>query len=58
MTVAQKTLQPLRRACETQSPVGDMYFQPEVSIHTYGALTYSTVAKDIFSSKSVKYELT
>ena len=39
MTVVQETLQPIRFCVEdTQSPVGNMYFQPEASILTYGAL--------------------
>ena len=39
MIKAQSTLQPIRLCVrDTQPPVGNMYFQPEASIHTYGAL--------------------
>ena len=39
MTVVQQTLQPITLCVQDiQSPVGNMYFQPEASIHTYGAL--------------------
>ena len=39
MTVVQETLQPIRLCVkDTQSPVGNMYFQPEASKLTYGAL--------------------
>ena len=46
MTVVQKTLQPIRlNVQDTQSPVGNMYFQPETSIHTYGALSTAVLSK-------------
>ena len=39
MTTAQKTLQLIRLCVRaTQSLVGSMYFQPEASMQTYGAL--------------------
>ena len=49
MTVVQETLQPIRFCVEdTQSPVGNMYFQPEASILTYGALP-TAVLSNTFS---------
>ena len=30
---------------DTQSPVGNMYFQPETSIHTYGSLPTVVLSK-------------
>ena len=46
MTVVQYTLQPLRLCVQdTQSAVGNMYFQLEASIHTYGALPTAVLSK-------------
>ena len=46
MTVVQQTLQPITlRVQDIQSPVGNMYFQPEASIHTYGALPTAALSK-------------
>ena len=46
MTVAQKILQPIRLCVQdTQSPVGNMRFQPEAPIHTYGALPIAKLSK-------------
>ena len=45
MTVVQKTLQPIRLCVrDTQSPVESIYFQPEASTHTYGALPTSALS--------------
>ena len=30
---------------DTQSPVGNMYFQPEASIHAYGALRTAVLSE-------------
>ena len=39
MTIAQKNLPPIRVCVRnTKASVGKMYFQPEASMHTYGAL--------------------
>ena len=46
MTVVPQTLQPIRLCVQdTQSPVGNMYFQPEASIHTYGTLPTAVLPK-------------
>ena len=46
MTVAQKILQPISLCVgDTQSPVGNMYFQPEAAIHTYGILPIAELSK-------------
>ena len=46
MTVAQKTLQTIRLCVQdTQSPVGNVYFQSEAFIHTYGALPTAVLLK-------------
>ena len=46
MTVVQQTLQPIRLCVQnTQSPVGNMYYQPDASIHTYGALPTALLSK-------------
>ena len=43
---------------DTQSPVGKMYFQPEASIHTYGALPTVVLSKTYSGVYQLKYELT
>ena len=43
---------------DTQSPVGNMYFQPEASIHIYGALTAAVLSKTYSGVYQLKYELT
>ena len=59
MTVAQKVLQPIRLCVrDTQSPVGNMYFQPEAPIHSYGALTTSELSKTYSGVYQLKYQLT
>ena len=48
MTVPRKTIQTIRLCVrDTQSPAGNMNYQPEASIHN------SSVAKNILSSISV-----
>ena len=55
MTVA---LQPIRLFVrDTQSPVGNMYFQPECSIHTYGALPTEVMSNTYSGVYQLKYEL-
>ena len=44
--------------CETQSPVLDMYFQPEASINTYGALPTVVLPKTYSGAYQLKYEPT
>ena len=59
MTVAQKTLQPIRLCVrDTQPPVGNMYFQPETSIDTYGALPTIVLSKTYSGVYQLKYEPT
>ena len=41
-----------------QSPVGNMYFQPEASIHTYGALPTAVLSKTYSGVYQLKYEPT
>ena len=57
MAVALQTIQPMRLCVrDIQSPVGNMYFQSEASIHTYGAFVfcYRITVRDIFRSISVE----
>ena len=59
MTVAQKILQPIRLCVQdTQSPVGNIYFQPEASIHTYGALPIAELSETYLGVYQLKYEPT
>ena len=59
MTVAQQTIQPIRLCVQTtQSPVDNMYFQPEPSIHTYGALPTAVLSKTYLGVYQLKYEPT
>ena len=59
MTVVQKTLQPMRLGVwETYSPVGDMYSQPETSIHIYGAFPIAVLSKTYSRVYQLKYEPT
>ena len=59
MKVAQKILQPIRLCVrDTQSPVGNMYFQPEAPIHTYGALPIAELSKTYSGVYQLKYEPT
>ena len=59
MTEAQETLQ-LIRLCvqDTQAPVENMYFQPEASIYTYGALPTAVLSKTCSRVYQLKYEPT
>ena len=41
---------------DTQAAVGDMYFQPEASIHTYGALLTAVLSKIYSGVYQLKYE--
>ena len=43
---------------DIQSPVGNMYFQSEASIHTYGALPTGLLSKTYSGVYQLKYELT
>ena len=59
MTVAQKILQPIRLFVrDTQSPVGNIYFQLEAPIHTYGALPIAERSKTYLGVYQLKYEPT
>ena len=59
MTVALKLIQ-LIRLCvrDTQPPVGNMYFQPEAPIRTYGALPIAELPKTYSGVYQLKYEPT
>ena len=58
MIKAQSTLQPIRLCVsDTQPAVGNMYFQPEASIHTYGALLTAVLSKAYSRAYQLKYEL-
>ena len=41
---------------DTQLPVGNIYFQPEASIHTYGALPTVVLSKTYSGVYQLKYE--
>ena len=43
---------------DTKSPVGNIYFQPESSIHTYGALPKEVMSNTYSGVYQLKYELT
>ena len=43
---------------DTQLPVGNMYFQPEASMHTYGALPTAVLSKTYSREYQLKYEMT
>ena len=43
---------------DTQSPVGNICFQPEASIHTYGALPTALHSKTYSGVYQLKYEMT
>ena len=43
---------------DTQSSVGNIYFQPEASIHTYGALLTAVPLNTYSGVCQLKYELT
>ena len=59
MTVAQEILQPIRLCVrDPQSPVGNIYFQPEVPTHTYGALPTAELSKTYSVVYQLKYEPT
>ena len=59
MTVAQKILQLIRPSVpDTQSPVGNMYFQPEASIHAYEALPIAALPKTYSRLYQLKHEPT
>ena len=42
----------------TQSPVGNMYFQQEASVHTYGVLATAVLSKTYSGVYQLKYEPT
>ena len=57
MTVVQKTLQHIRLCVrDTQLLVANMYFQPEASIHIYGALPTAVLSKTYSRVYQLKYE--
>ena len=59
MTVAQKILQPIRLPVrDAQSPVGNMYFQPEGSIHAYVALPITALSMTYSGVYQLKHEPT
>ena len=59
MTVAQKLLQPIRLCVrDIRSPEGNMYFQQEAPIHTYGALPIAELSKTYLGVYQLKYEST
>ena len=41
---------------ETQSPIGNMYFQLQVSIYTYGALPTNVLSNTYSGVNQLKYE--
>ena len=43
---------------DTQLPVGNICFQPEASIHTYGALPTALHSKTYSGVYQLKYEMT
>ena len=57
MTVAQKILRPIMVCVrDTQSPVGNMYFQPEALLHTYGVLPIAELSKAYSGVYQLEYE--
>ena len=59
MAVAQKILQLIRLSVQDkESPVGNMYFEPEASIHACEALPISTLSKTYSRVYQLKHELT
>ena len=59
MTVVQKILQPIRLCVrDTQSPVRNMYFQPEAPIQIYEALPIAELSKTYSGVYQLKYEPT
>ena len=59
MRAVQQALQPIRLcARDTQSPVGNLYFQPEASIHAYGGVPTAVVSKTYSGIYQLKYEPT
>ena len=54
-----KILQAIRLCVQdTQLPVGNMYFQAEAPIHTYGVLPIVDLSKTYSGVYQLKYELT
>ena len=59
MKIARKNLQPIRLCVRhTQSPVGNMYFQPDDSIYTYGALRTVVLSRTYSGVNQLKNEPT
>ena len=57
MTLALYTLQPIRLCVrDTQLPVKNLYFQPEASMHTFGALPTAVLLKTYSGVCQLKYE--
>ena len=58
MAVPQKPLCTLVRLCvrDTQSPVGNMYLQPETSLHSYGSFPSAVLSKAYSEVCQLKYE--
>ena len=56
MIVAQKILQYIRLCVQdTQSPVGNMHYQPQGPTHTYGALSIAELKKIYSGVYQLKY---